>query len=71
MVHHRRLDIHIPEQLQQHIKVLHQCPVLQDMMVQLVLLLLHVGVLEAGQQFQDVLLKVCMYMNRAAGKKIF
>ena len=54
VVDHQRLDIHILVLLQQHIRVLRQSPVRQDMMEQRVLQLLHVKILEAGQLFQDV-----------------
>ena len=63
MVHHPRLDIHSPVLLQQHIRELHQSRVRQDMMEQLILPLLRVRVLEAGQLFQDVLLEVHVLSN--------
>ena len=56
--HHQRLDIHSLVRLQQHIKVLHQSPVLQDLTEQRVLLLLHVKILEVGQLFLGAQLKV-------------
>ena len=67
MAVHPLRDTFLPVTQQQHMGKVHLYRVLQDTKERLVQAQLHVRILEAGQQLQDVLLKVsvrlfsCMY----------